>query len=183
MGINCRVCLASKSINSTTPSSESTFMMKPYNSLGRSMTASTRFIIVMIVLSVCIGKTSSVQPKVLAASTPQKSKEGSSIFDKLRIPEETKMLPWQVTLLLRLTKPKFLQDNDDFLMSSSSPREKLLSVQLLSNAYKWLGAFFDKVSVWGVSHKKNFGLAAKSSVLFFIGETDRHRKRDEEKKS
>lgn len=146
------------------------FIMKPPSTFSGSVAASMRFILILIALSGCVGKTSVVQQKILAANTPQKSKDRPSIFDKFRIPEETKMLPWQITVLLRLMKPKFMQDDDDFLMSSSSPREKLLSAQLLSNAYKWLGAFFDKISVWGMSHKKNFGLAAKASVLTFIGE-------------
>ena len=129
-----------------------------------------RVIIALLVLNAFITKTSSIQRKVVATNTPQKSKGGSSIFDKLRIPEETKMLPWQATLLLRIIKPKFLQDQDEKFLMSSSPREKLMSVQLISNAYKWLERVFENLSRWALSHKKNFHIAAKSSVLVFIGE-------------
>ena len=129
-----------------------------------------RAILAILVLNVFIIRTSSIQHKVVATNTPQKSKGGSSIFDKLRIPEETKMLPWQATLLLRIIKPKFLMEQDEkFLLSSSSPREKLMSVQLISNACKWLERGFESLSKWALSHKKNFNIAAKSSVLVFIG--------------
>ena len=134
-----------------------------------------RVILAVVVVNVFIMRTSSIQHKVVATNTPQKSKGGSSIFDKLRIPDETKMLPWQATLLLRIIKPKFLMEQDEkFLLSSSSPREKLMSVQLLSNAYKWLERGFENLSKWALSHKKNFNIAAKSSVLVFIGKKTKY---------
>lgn len=134
-----------------------------------------RLVIVMIiVLSMCgsictANRGNSIPPKVSATTPPQKKREGTSIFSKLRIPEETKMLPWQATVLLRLIKPKFLQEQDEKFLMSSNSREKLLSVQLLSNFYKWIGGNLDKLSDWGIRHRKTFGIAAKAAVFTYIG--------------
>jgi hypothetical protein len=118
--------------------------------------------------NVLSAKPNNVPQKVLATTPPRRNNEETSIFSKLRIPDETKMLPWQATVLLRLIKPKFLQEQDEKFQQSSS-REKLLYVQVMNNFYKWIAKCFDKLSAWGLRHQKNFHVAAKASIFTFIG--------------
>lgn len=117
---------------------------------------------------VLAAKPNSIPQKVLITPAPRKNNEETSIFSKFRIPDETKMLPWQATVLLRIIKPKFLQEQEEKFLQSSS-REKLLYVQVVNNFYKWIAKCFDKLSNWGLRHQKNFHVAAKASLFTFIG--------------
>lgn len=126
-------------------------------------------IFVTLLISNASAKGSNLPQKVVANTSPVKTKDDTSIFSRLRIPDETKMLPWQATFLLRLVKPKFLQEQEETFSTASNSREKLMSVQILNNFYKWIAKFIDRLSDWGLRHQKNFGIAAKASVFTFIG--------------
>ena len=126
-------------------------------------------IFVTFLISNASAKGSNLPQKVVANTLPVKAKDDASIFSRLRIPDETKMLPWQATFLLRLVKPKFLQEQEETFSTASNSREKLMSVQILNNFYKWVAKFIDRLSDWGLRHQKNFGIAAKASVFTFIG--------------
>jgi hypothetical protein len=127
-------------------------------------------IVTLLISNTAAAKGSNLPQKVVANTLPVKTKDDTSIFNRLRIRDETKMLPWQASFLFRLFKPNFLQEQEENLLSTSSNApEKLLSVQILSSFYKWVAKFIDRLSDWGLRHKKNFSIAAKASVLTFLG--------------
>ena len=127
-------------------------------------------IVTLLISNTADAKGSNLPQKVVANTLPVKTKDDTSIFSRLRIRDETKMLPWQASFLFRLFKPNFLQEQEENLLSTSSNApEKLLSVQILSSFYKWVAKFIDRLSDWGLRHQKNFSIAAKASVLTFLG--------------
>jgi hypothetical protein len=128
-----------------------------------------RSLLSFILSCCCVVKINSIHYTALASNSPIKSTE-VSIFNKLRISEETKTLPWQATLLLKLFKPQFLQEKEETLLISTPRREKFfVSDQFLDRAYKWIEKYFKKVLDWGLSHQKTFNIAVKASIFTVIG--------------
>jgi hypothetical protein len=125
------------------------------------------FTTMLFIVSFCVFiiKTNSIH---LAANVNLPIPQKPSIFEKFRIPDETKMLPWQATLLLRIIRPKFLYKEEKAVIKSQS-RENLYTVKILKNSYKWLERIFERFLSWGSSHQETFKLIGKASVFTLIG--------------
>ena len=70
-------------------------------------------IVALLISNTAAVKGSNLPQKVVANTLPVKAKDDSSIFSRLRIRDETKMLPWQASFLFRLFKPNFLQEQEE----------------------------------------------------------------------
>jgi hypothetical protein len=89
------------------------------------------------------------------------------------VPEDLRILPWQMSLFYRWWERKFAKKEitTDIL---SSPRDKWANSRahrMTVKLFTWFRTVFDRFSNWALHHQKTFIIGIKASIIALIGKS------------